>query len=230
MRSHSRRSGWRRARSRGAASAATPSCVPIRRRRLSPAPTHRDCRRLVCGDTRDGANWRRAVTTSHRFCPHRPLSRRRRATSATASCPRSGLVAGFEVDRRAEAQRVGGRLRQDVRRQPEDPGQLHGRLLAPLRRAAMLPPPALREDAHTRYGMACWGGRQLSGCLEPGRWKPRGMAGSAGARLFRQGESVRTVTVLDQTPAERRAEAIDSFGFLKREALWRLRPGSGTRS
>jgi hypothetical protein len=40
------------------------------------------------------------------------------------------------------------------------------------------------------------------------------MAGSAGAHLFRQGESVRTVPVLGQTPAERPAEAIDFFSLL----------------
>jgi hypothetical protein len=61
-----------------------------------------------------GANCLRAVTTSHIVVPHRPLSRRRRATSATACWPRTGLVAGFQVDGGGQAQRVGGRLRQHV--------------------------------------------------------------------------------------------------------------------
>src|SRR3546814_5742272 len=43
----------------------------------------------VLGDTIDGANCLRAVTTSHIESPHRPLSSRRRATSATACWPRS---------------------------------------------------------------------------------------------------------------------------------------------
>src|SRR5690606_22730116 len=45
--------------------------------------------RRVLGDTRLGANCLRAVTTEHTSSPHRPLSRRRRATSATACWPRS---------------------------------------------------------------------------------------------------------------------------------------------
>src|SRR5688572_6739491 len=45
------------------------------------------CRR-VPGATMVGANCLRAVTTSHIESPHSPLSRRRKATSATASWPR----------------------------------------------------------------------------------------------------------------------------------------------
>ena len=44
---------------------------------------------LVFGDRIVGANCLRAVTTSHIDSPHRPLSWRRSATSATASCPRT---------------------------------------------------------------------------------------------------------------------------------------------
>ena len=43
----------------------------------------------VCGETMVGANCLRAVTTWHRLRPHSPLSRRRRATSATACWPRT---------------------------------------------------------------------------------------------------------------------------------------------
>src|SRR5690606_24427246 len=45
--------------------------------------------RRVRGETIVGANCLRAVTTSHTESPHRPLSVRRRATSATARWPRT---------------------------------------------------------------------------------------------------------------------------------------------
>src|SRR5690606_23790585 len=46
-------------------------------------------RRRIWWETMPGANCLRAVTTSHIESPHRPLSCRRRATSATACWPRS---------------------------------------------------------------------------------------------------------------------------------------------
>src|SRR5690606_26798877 len=54
-----------------------------------------------------------------------------------------GLVAGFKIDGGTQAQRVCGGLWQYLR-QPEDPGQLHRGLLAPLRRPAILR--GIRED------------------------------------------------------------------------------------
>ena len=171
-----------------------------------------DCRGWFAARPATARTGWRAVTTSHRFSPHRPLSRRRRATSATASCPRSGLVARFQVDGRAQAQRIGGRLRQDMC----DSQRIQASFMAtpcsvaPRRDAGRLP---VKEGCASRHGMAYWGGRRLCGCLEPGRRKSRGMAGGAGARLFRQAESVRTVTIRLTKRRLNAAEAIDSFGF-----------------
>src|SRR3546814_8665474 len=69
-------------------------------------------RSRVLGDTSDGANCLRAVTTSHIESPHRPLSSRRRATSATACWPRSDWSRASRytvVLRQSESAACGGR-------------------------------------------------------------------------------------------------------------------------
>src|SRR3546814_14087234 len=69
-------------------------------------------RSRVLGDTSDGANCLRAVTTSHIESPHRPLSSRRRATSDTACWPRSDWSRASRytvVLRQSESAACGGR-------------------------------------------------------------------------------------------------------------------------
>src|SRR3546814_15241654 len=66
----------------------------------------------------DGANCLRAVTTSHIESPHRPLSSRRRATSATACWPRSDWSRASRytvVLRQSESAACGGRTEADHR-------------------------------------------------------------------------------------------------------------------
>src|SRR3546814_16025118 len=54
----------------------------------------------VLGETIVGANCLRAVTTEHTSLPHRPLSRRRRATSAPACWPRTDWSRARSDERR----------------------------------------------------------------------------------------------------------------------------------
>src|SRR5690606_700350 len=89
-------------------------------------------RRRVFGDTSDGANCLRAVTTSHIESPHRPLSSRRRATSATACWPRSDWSRASRytvVLRQSESAACGGRTEANHRIQ----ASFIERLLAALR-------------------------------------------------------------------------------------------------
>src|SRR3546814_13214585 len=69
-------------------------------------------RSRVLGDTGDGANCLRAVTTSYIESPHRPLSSRRRATSATACWQLSDWSRASRytvVLRQSESEACGGR-------------------------------------------------------------------------------------------------------------------------
>ena len=91
-----------------------------------------------------------AVAAAHDDFGHRLLAAQR-------------LVARLQVEGGAQAERIGGGLRHQLR-QPEDPGQLHVKLLAPLRRPAMLPS-LLSTKSSRRDGMALWGGRRLYGAF-----------------------------------------------------------------
>src|SRR5690606_2685378 len=87
-----------------------------------------------------------------------------------------GLVAGFQVDRRRQAQRIGGGLRQDLG-QPQDEGQLHGATpcsVAPLRLArGLLRVPYRTTGRRGASGLAFWG--WTSGARIPG-WRRTGRA------------------------------------------------------
>src|SRR5690606_38345722 len=115
--------------------------------------------RRVLGDTSDGANCFRAVTTSHTLSPQRPLSRRRRATSATACWPRwdwSRASRYNVVLRQSESAVCGGSTEANHRIQAnfiQTPC-----CVAP----AALGQPLLRQKtgAAGQTGMAYWGGRR----------------------------------------------------------------------
>src|SRR5690606_28977448 len=77
------------------------------------------------------------------------------------------LVAGFQVNGGAQAQRVCGWLRQELR-QPEDPGQLHMYLLAPSSLSGQPAGPDGGRHAG-RHGEAAYSFRGPPGCRQVGR-------------------------------------------------------------
>src|SRR5690606_26124988 len=146
--------------------------------------------RRVRGETMVGANCLRAVTTSHTESPHRPLSARRRATSATARWPSTDWSRASRyrvVLRHRESAACGGMTDASHRIQASfmtatcsvAPSTPDGR--------------AAQGSGHCDAdGLACWGERRLSLALCCPGANPAGR-GSCRFRRRRGGESARTV-------------------------------------
>src|SRR5690606_31372962 len=128
----------------------------------------------VRGETMVGANCLRAVTTSHTESPQRPLSARRRATSATARWPRTDWSRASRysvVLRHSESAAGGGNTDASHRIQASF-------MAAPCSVAPPAQPWPDPEGARAtalRYGLACWGGRRHSLALCCPGAKPAGL-------------------------------------------------------